>query len=105
MKKFVAFLKRIWNELILRWTSKSPHLFKLIQRLSTVFASLSGLMILLQSLNVELPGALSWLSDKVVIISAILTWLVAKLPVDMDHASDETKKAIETSKPNPDVPE
>jgi len=101
MKKFVAFLKRIWNELILRWTSKSPHLFKLIQRLSTVFASLSGLMILLQSLNVEL----SWLSDKVVIISAILTWLVAKLPVDMDHASDETKKAIETSKPNPDVPE
>lgn len=101
MKKFFDLLKEIW----LRLWSKSPYLFRIIQRISAFFASLSGLALILQGLNVELPGVIQWASSWTIAISAILGWLVAKLPIDEDKASPEVKKAIAENSPPMDAPE
>lgn len=93
-------LKGLWLEIRERWKSTSPYLFRIIQKIAAFFTFLGGIALIINQFpQVELPGIVRVLSDKTILISSVLTYIVAKLPVDTDLASKKTLKAIEDNKP------
>lgn len=99
MKKFWNFIKDIWGELKARWNDTSPHLFKLIRKVAVGVAFIAGAFSAIKLTGVTLPDALNILTDRAIVAGAIATYLVAKLPVDMDKAKQSTINKIEDNKP------
>lgn len=85
----------IWTEIKARWKSKSPYLFRIIQRISGVSAFLSGLFLAIQATGFTISEPFNTIGSKTVIITAIFTYIVAKLPVDTHEATKEVLKEID----------
>lgn len=77
----MTFIKEIFSRLGM----KSPSFFRVIQWLSIATASITGLPALLSQfqtqLGITIPVWVTHISDKAVAISAIVAWIIAKLPV------------------------
>lgn len=73
------------KEIFARLGMKSPSFFRVIQWLSIATATVTGLPALLaqfqNELGITIPDWIKHISDKAVAISAIVAWIVAKLPV------------------------
>lgn len=73
------------KEIFARLGMKSPSFFRVIQWLSVATAAITGLPALLSQfqneLGIAIPEWVTHISDKAVAISAIVAWIIAKLPV------------------------
>lgn len=83
----MKFIKEFFN----RFTLKSPSFFRVIQWLSVATAAITGLPALIaqfqSELGIILPSWVKDISDKAVAISAIVAWVIAKLPVSNPDAT------------------
>ena len=77
----MKFITETFNRLF----KSSPSYFQVIQWLSIAIAALSGLPALISKfqtdLGIVLPDWVSAVSSKALTISAIVAWVIAKLPV------------------------
>ena len=87
MKKFI-------EEFYNRFALKSPAFFQVIQWVSIVTAAVSGLPALLaqfqNDLGIIVPKWLTDFSNKIVFYSAIVAWIMAKLPVETSETAKPT---------------
>lgn len=81
------------TEIINRIGMKSPSFFRIMQWISIAVAAISGLPALIaqfqNDLGVTLPDWMLSISSKLVAISAIVAWVMAKLPVSNAEAVKE----------------
>lgn len=81
------------TEIINRIGMKSPSFFRIMQWISIAVAAISGLPALIaqfqNDLGVTLPDWMLTISSKLVAISAIVAWIMAKLPVSNAEAVKE----------------
>lgn len=91
--------RNIWTEIRARWRSKSPYLFRVIQRISVFLSTVAGIPAGLKMAGVNLPPYLDILASKTVTIAAVVAFLVSKLPVDTHEATKEVLKEIDNKKP------
>lgn len=92
-------IKSIFSEIGARFKSTSPYLFRVIQRLSVGLATLAGAILAMKATGITIPEPFASIGDKVILISAGLVFIVAKLPVDTEKASAETLKKIKNNEP------
>jgi hypothetical protein len=84
--------KAFFEELYHRLKSESPAFFKIIQKFSAFIGSAAGLAIILQGFAGRLPEVVNAVADWTVLIGAVLTYIVAKLPVaDKEQQVEEQK--------------
>jgi len=69
-------------ELATRLFSKNPKFFAQFQFVSLVIGGLSGLVHYLKSIGVQVPGLFSVLDNVTIMISSVLTIILAQLPND-----------------------
>ncbi len=69
-------------ELIVRWRSKSPKFFRILQYIAMGVALFSGVPELLEMLNVTLPDWATVLQSKIAGIVSVVAFLLAALPVE-----------------------
>lgn len=67
-------------ELLTRLFSKSPKFFVVIQWISGVIGFFTGAMMLLDYLNITLGGWVAVFSSKAMLICALASLVIAKLP-------------------------
>lgn len=79
------------KEVFARLGMKSPSFFRVIQWLSIATAFVTGLPALLaqfqNELGITIPDWIKHISDRAVAISAIVAWVIAKLPVSDPDAT------------------
>ena len=84
------------TEFINRFKLKTPAFFQVIQWLSIATAVVAGIPALIgqfqTDLHITLPPLLVALSSKVVAWSAIVAWVIAKLPVSSPHSNSVQMK-------------
>ena len=77
----MKFLKEFFN----RFSLKSPAFFQVIQKISIIAAAVAGIPALLaqfqNDLGIKVPDFLTNMSNKLVVVAAVIMWIVAKLPV------------------------
>jgi hypothetical protein len=80
------------EELITRITSKSPAFFVIIQKLSVITVIVAGIPALIakfqSDLGISLPPWILATASKAVAISAIVAWIIAKLPLKTTQVPD-----------------
>ncbi len=69
-------------ELVTRLFSKNPKFFQQVQLISLLVGGLSGLVYYLKSIGVQVPGLFSVLDNVTVMVSSVLTIILAQLPND-----------------------
>lgn len=78
----MKFLQELWT----RITSKSPAFFVIIQKISVITLFIAGLPALIakfqSDLGVSLPPWVLTTASKAVAISAMIAWVIAKLPLN-----------------------
>lgn len=99
MKKLFKTIKLLWKEIKARLKAKSPFLFRVIQRISLLLTTLAGIPEVLKGAGVNLPEPFSTLASKTIAVSAVVAYLVAKLPVDTKEATQQALKDIDSKKP------
>ena len=77
----MKFLTELFN----RFSLKSPAFFQVIQKIAIIAGVLSGLPLIIvqfeSELGVQVPELIEKLASKAALISAIVLWVVAKLPI------------------------
>ncbi len=83
----ISFLQ----ELVARYTKKSPLLFKWIQGIAIVCMVITGVPDLLTYFGVALPEAISILANKTIAIASLVSLFISGLPVDQSVLTTEQK--------------
>lgn len=78
----MKFLTELWNRLSI----KSPAFFQVLQTIAIIAGALGGLPLLISEFQgafptVVIPNSIVVFSGKVTLISAIVLWVIAKLPI------------------------
>jgi uncharacterized protein involved in cysteine biosynthesis len=70
---FIQFIQRLFK--------KNPKFFQYITFLAGVLAVLSGtIQLAIHQFETNVPGWLSWLDSKTLLVSSIVAWVIARLP-------------------------
>lgn len=89
-------MKQFFKEVFGRLTLKSPSFFVIVQRISVAVTVLSGLPMLLQDLHTQtgvvVPQFMTDFSNKIFFFCGIVTFIVAKLPVENPDATKLNKE-------------
>lgn len=89
----------LWlQEMVLRFSAKSPKFFVILQWLAGATAAVAGLPSLIngfiQMFQLQLPPAFSVLENKTVAVAAAVSWIIAKLPVKSPAITVTTDGAL-----------
>lgn len=82
------------QQLVARWKSKQPQIFKIITNISMVAAFITGVPELLDLFGIALPEWAAPFASKAVSIAAIVVAAVAKLTTDTPAATERVLEDI-----------